>query len=85
MLDARGFDYADGSATDILMDIEQWLLENTTKSTKLDGLIYLHRITNRQPAQLCMRSLMHLKKLCGNQYREKMVLATTMLGHPGLR
>ena len=48
------------------------------KEIKLAGIIYLHRITDIRMTGSSLRNLSMFKKLCGGDYYNQVVLATTM-------
>lgn len=78
LVDTPGFDDTNRSDTDVLREIATWLTDSYANRIKLNGIIYLHRITDRRMQGSAKRNLMMFKKLCGKDALKNIVLATTM-------
>jgi GTPase SAR1 family protein len=78
LIDTPGFDDSDRSDTDVLRELASWLTESYSNGVKLDGIIYLHRISDIKMQGSAKRNLVMFQKLCGAHTMERVVLATTM-------
>lgn len=78
LLDTPGFDDTTRSDTEVLKDVATFLSRMYAGKIKLSGIIYLHRITDNRMSGSAMRNLNMFKKLCGENYFQNVVLATTM-------
>ncbi|CZR55861.1 uncharacterized protein PAC_05749 [Phialocephala subalpina] len=63
LIDTPGFDDTNRSDTEVLQDLAAFLTRSYSNNIKLNGIIYLHRITD---------------KLCGKDALKNVILATTM-------
>ncbi|KAJ5203307.1 hypothetical protein N7449_005386 [Penicillium cf. viridicatum] len=79
LVDTPGFDDTHRSDTDVLREIANWLMESfSSKKVILNGIIYLHRITDIRMQGSAMKNLFMFKKLCGPDALKNVILATTM-------
>jgi hypothetical protein len=78
LVDTPGFDDTNRSDVQVLQDISDWLSRSFANGTKLNGIIFLHRISDPRMTGSARRNLMMFKKLCGAGAFKSVVLATTM-------
>ncbi|KAJ5416032.1 hypothetical protein N7465_004727 [Penicillium sp. CMV-2018d] len=78
LVDTPGFDDTHRSDTDVLREIENWLMESFSSKKVLNGIIYLHRITDIRMQGSVIKNLFMFKKLCGPDALKNVILATTM-------
>ncbi|KAE8138967.1 hypothetical protein BDV38DRAFT_281527 [Aspergillus pseudotamarii] len=78
LVDTPGFDDTDRSDTDVLREIATWLTKSFSNAVKLNGMIYLHRITDHRMTGSAKKNLFMFKKLCGKDALKHVILATTM-------
>ncbi|KAF7542239.1 hypothetical protein G7Z17_g11758 [Cylindrodendrum hubeiense] len=78
LADTPGFDDTNRSDTDVLTDIATWLTKSYTQNVKLNGIIYLHRITDPRMQGSAKKNLFMFKKLCGTSVLENVALISTM-------
>ncbi|KAJ5961653.1 hypothetical protein N7501_006594 [Penicillium viridicatum] len=78
LVDTPGFDDTHRSDTDVLREIANWLMESFSSNKVLNGIIYLHRITDIRMQGSAMKNLFMFKKLCGPDALKNVILATTM-------
>ncbi|KAF9521508.1 hypothetical protein CPB83DRAFT_801359 [Crepidotus variabilis] len=89
LVETPGFDDIDKSDAGILQMLADWMATRSRNSTKLTGILYLHRITDNRQAGTPHRNLRLFKKLCGDELgvERKVVFVTTMWdknqGEPG--
>lgn len=81
LLDTPGFDDTDRNDTEVLKEIAAYLVmpalyEN--RESKLDGIIYLHRINDVRMGGSAQTNLFMFQKLCGKDALARVILATTM-------
>ncbi|KAJ5942072.1 hypothetical protein N7516_002240, partial [Penicillium verrucosum] len=85
LVDTPGFDDTHRSDTDVLREIANWLMESfSSKKVILNGIIYLHRITDIRMQGSAMKNLFMFKKLCGPDALKNVILATTMWERVGM-
>jgi hypothetical protein len=77
LVDTPGFDDSTRSDVDVLRELATWLKTASEVSVKLDGIIYLHRITDPRMGGSAARNLRMFKLLCGHDAYSKVRLATT--------
>ncbi|KAF2670964.1 P-loop containing nucleoside triphosphate hydrolase protein [Microthyrium microscopicum] len=77
LVDTPGFNDTYISDTDILKELASWLLESYQGGTKLNGIIYLHRISDTRMEGSSLRNLRMFRKLCGDEFMKNVVLGTT--------
>ena len=79
LVDTPGFDDGNGrSNMEILLEIATWPKDSYTSDIKLNGIIYLHRITDRRMQGSAYKNLSMFKQLCGPQALKSVILATSM-------
>ncbi|KAJ5174513.1 uncharacterized protein N7482_000390 [Penicillium canariense] len=79
LVDTPGFDDTHRSDTDVLREIARWLTESlSANNVILNGMIYLHRITEARMRGSAMNNLFMFKKLCGPNAFKNVILATTV-------
>ncbi|CAG9940299.1 unnamed protein product [Clonostachys rosea f. rosea IK726] len=78
LIDTPGFDDTNKSDTEVLSEIAAWLGESYKKRVLLNGIIYLHRITDIRMQGSAKKNLLMFRQLCGEDALKKVVLATTM-------
>jgi hypothetical protein len=79
LVDTPGFDDTHRSDTDVLREIARWLNESfSSNKVILNGMIYLHRITDIRMQGSAMKNLFMFRKLCGQDALKNVILATTM-------
>ncbi|KAF7369651.1 G domain-containing protein [Mycena venus] len=79
IVDTPGFDDSRSGVTDtdILKKIADYLLHQYDNNRKLNGLIYLHRISDPRFGGQSARNLRMFKELCGAQNYKNVVILTT--------
>ncbi|KAF8164270.1 hypothetical protein K438DRAFT_1552078, partial [Mycena galopus ATCC 62051] len=79
IVDTPGFDDSRSGVTDtdILKKIADYLLHEYDNNRKLNGLIYLHRISDPRFGGQSARNLRMFKELCGAQNYKNVVILTT--------
>ncbi|PCH38685.1 hypothetical protein WOLCODRAFT_51809, partial [Wolfiporia cocos MD-104 SS10] len=77
-IDTPGFDDTERSRTDILMDIAVFLEQTYEKGRMLDGLIYMHRISDIRVSGITRENFEIFSKICGNNAMEILSIVTTM-------
>ncbi|KAF9444015.1 hypothetical protein P691DRAFT_737086 [Macrolepiota fuliginosa MF-IS2] len=78
LVDTPGFDDTHLSDLDILKIVAKWLEDIRRRSLTLSGILYLHRISDNRMAGTPLKNLKMFKKLCGEDFFEKVILTTTM-------
>ncbi|KAI9693201.1 MAG: hypothetical protein M1822_005197 [Bathelium mastoideum] len=78
LIDTPGFDDTNRTDAEVLKELAAWLTEMYRKDLKLNGIIYLHRITDVRMQGSAKLNLFTFKKLCGPNALKHVVLATTM-------
>lgn len=78
LVDTPGFDDTNRTDTEVLRTLADWLTDSYIHQIKLNGIIYLHRITEMRMQGAAERNLFMFRKLCGNDALKNIVLATTM-------
>jgi hypothetical protein len=77
LVDTPGFDDSRGSDQNIMKKILSWLDRSYRQGTRLNGLLYLHRITNPRMSGTALSNLRMFRSLCGPNNFRNVVLATT--------
>lgn len=77
-IDTPGFDDTSRSNTEILKEIAACFCSMYKKGLKLDGIIYLHRISDPRMSGSAMKNLNMFQKLCGTQSSPNVVFVTNM-------
>ncbi|KAJ4415327.1 hypothetical protein N0V85_002768 [Neurospora sp. IMI 360204] len=78
LVDTPGFDDTNLTDSEVLKAIGVWMGETYSKNIKLNGIIYLHRITDPRMVGSAKKNLFIFKKLCGQNALKHVTLATTM-------
>ncbi|KAJ5794731.1 hypothetical protein N7457_001330, partial [Penicillium paradoxum] len=78
LIDTPGFDDTSKKDTEVLSEIATWLGDSYSSKIKLNGIIYLHRISDRRMQGSARRNLQMFRDLCGDDALKKVILATTM-------
>ncbi|KAJ5211292.1 hypothetical protein N7491_011112 [Penicillium cf. griseofulvum] len=77
LIDTPGFDDIK-SDSEVLEELKTWLENSYRKHIRLNGIIYLHRITDIRMQASAKRNLMIFHELCGQDFLKKVILVTTM-------
>ncbi|TGJ80532.1 hypothetical protein E0Z10_g8239 [Xylaria hypoxylon] len=78
MIDTPGFDDTNRSDTEVLKDIATWLTKSYANNIQLNGILYLHRITDTRMGKSAKKNLFLFKKLCGPNALRNVLLVSTM-------
>ncbi|RFN48650.1 putative zinc finger c2h2 [Fusarium flagelliforme] len=78
LVDTPGFDDTNRQDSDVLRDISAWLSKSYTEKILLNGILYLHRISDPRMQGSGRMSINLLIKLCGRDALKNVVLVTTM-------
>ncbi|KAL9714078.1 hypothetical protein Ac2012v2_002386 [Leucoagaricus gongylophorus] len=78
LVDTPGFDDTYKSDYEILQMISEWIKQVGYKNILLDGILYLHRITDNRMAGTPLRNLEVFEKICGPQAFTRVLMMTTM-------
>jgi hypothetical protein len=78
LIDTPGFDDTTRSDTDVLKEVAGWLTDSYSNKVKLNGILYMHRITDPRMQGSAMMNLIMFKKLCGHDALKNVTLVTTM-------
>lgn len=77
LVDTPGFDDTDNIDQEIVQNILQWLQRLNSEQTRLDGLIYFHRIIDPRLTGSARSNMRLFRKLCGEDNMPNVVLVTT--------
>ena len=77
LVDTPGFDDTKMSDFEIFQTIATWLEATFEKGQLLNGIVYLHRITNTRVAGSARRALHVFQRICGEENYKNVILATT--------
>ncbi|KAF7983545.1 hypothetical protein HWV62_21116 [Athelia sp. TMB] len=77
-IDTLGFDDTFLSDADILIDIARWLNTTYRRKILLQGILYLHRITDNRMSASALRNSDMFRHLCGDAGLANVILVTTM-------
>jgi len=80
LIDTPGFDDTTKSDTDILKKIAAFLATTYENGTKLSGVVYIHRISDRRFTGIAGRNFKILREICGDTSLKNVVLMTNMWG-----
>ncbi|KAF9653408.1 P-loop containing nucleoside triphosphate hydrolase protein [Thelephora ganbajun] len=80
LIDTPGFDDTSKSDTDILKMIAAFLATTYEKGSKLAGVIYVHRISDKRFTGIAGRNFKMFRELCGDTTLKNVVLVTNMWG-----
>ncbi|PCD20836.1 hypothetical protein QX201_004455 [Fusarium graminearum] len=78
LVDTLGFDDTNRQDSAVLRDISAWLSKSYTEKILLNGILYLHRISDPRMQGSGKLSISLLRKLCGKDAFKNIVLVTTM-------
>ncbi|KAG8920096.1 hypothetical protein FRC02_001171 [Tulasnella sp. 418] len=78
LIDTPGFDDTYISDTDILRSIASWLEVSYKKQRLLNGILYLHKITENRVTGMSNRNMRLFHKLCGKDAMKNVILCSTM-------
>ncbi|SPJ82037.1 uncharacterized protein FTOL_09442 [Fusarium torulosum] len=78
LIDTPGFDDTSKSDSDVLEEIAMWLSDSYKNDILLDGIIYLHRISDVRMQGSARRNLVTFRELCGEDALKRVILASTM-------
>ncbi|WXC58553.1 hypothetical protein SNK03_004454 [Fusarium graminearum] len=76
--DTLGFDDTNRQDSAVLRDISAWLSKSYTEKILLNGILYLHRISDPRMQGSGKLSISLLRKLCSKDAFKNVVLVTTM-------
>ncbi len=77
LIDTPGFDDDNLSDSDILKLLVDWLASTYRSGRKLNGILYLHRITDARMRGSSLRNFKVLKELTGEDFHANVTLGTT--------
>lgn len=78
LVDTPGFDDTNRSDKEVLKELVTWLGSSYKQKIQLNGIIYLHRITDPRMQGSARKTLLMFKRLCGQEALKHVILATTM-------
>ncbi|KAK1774100.1 P-loop containing nucleoside triphosphate hydrolase protein [Copromyces sp. CBS 386.78] len=78
LVDTPGFDDTNLTDGDVLRTVGAWLGKTYKEKKLLNGIIYLHRITDPRMQGTARKNLFIFQKLCGKDALKNVTLATTM-------
>ncbi|KAJ4388459.1 hypothetical protein N0V85_007539 [Neurospora sp. IMI 360204] len=78
LIDTPGFDDDGLADADVLQEISRWLENTYRDKVRLNGLLYLHRITDVRMQGSSRKSLAVFKLLCGTGALKYVTLVSTM-------
>ncbi|KAK3401544.1 P-loop containing nucleoside triphosphate hydrolase protein [Sordaria brevicollis] len=78
LVDTPGFDDTTLTDSDVLKAIATWMGDTYQNKIMLNGIIYLHRITDPRMQGSALKNLHIFRKLCGKDAFKNVTLATTM-------
>jgi len=77
LIDTPGFDDSRGLDRQIVMDILSWLESSYQQGTKLNGVLYFHRIIDPRMSGTALSNLRLFRSLCGSDNLANVILGTT--------
>lgn len=77
MVDTPGFDDDDQTDSEVLKKLVDWLVSTYRSGQRLNGILYLHRITDTRMRGSSLRNLKMFKELIGDEFYENLTLGTT--------
>lgn len=77
LVDTPGFDDYDIPDSEILKLLVKWLATTYRTGQKLNGILYLHRITDSRMRGSSLRNLKVFKELIGDTFHKSVTLGTT--------
>jgi hypothetical protein len=78
MIDTPGFDDTNRSDIDTLKTISTYLSVSFANNVRINGIVYLHRISDNRLGNASLRNLRMFKKLAGKRTFMNTAIATTM-------
>lgn len=76
LIDTPGFDDTDRSEVHILQLIAGFLADQYRNGIKLNGIIYLHRISDIRMGGVSIRTLKVFRELCGSNFLKNVTIVT---------
>ncbi|PPR03108.1 hypothetical protein CVT24_012413 [Panaeolus cyanescens] len=80
LVDTPGFDDTNKSDLEIFRMIADWLDKTFKRKILLDGVLYLHRISDNRMAGTPYKNYQMFERLCGKSSFKQVILVTTMWG-----
>jgi hypothetical protein len=80
LIDTPGFDDTSRSDAEILKEVAACFCNLYDKGIKLNGIVYLHRISDPRMGGSALKNLNMFQRLCGKPSLPNVILATTMWG-----
>ncbi|OCH84690.1 P-loop containing nucleoside triphosphate hydrolase protein [Obba rivulosa] len=77
LVDTPGFDDSSKSDAEILTQIADFLVSPSQRCAGLNGVLYLHRISDVRVGGAARRNITMFHQLCGPEYMTNVVIATT--------
>jgi hypothetical protein len=77
LVDTPGFDDTDVPDEIVLQSITEWLTSSHHDGWKLNGILYLHRITDVRMQGTALRNFTMFRSLCGDDFYSRIVLGTS--------
>jgi hypothetical protein len=78
MIDIPGFDDTSRSDSEILMEVASYLAITYDQNMRIDGVIYITRITDTRITGINRKNLVVFSTLVGQEALSKVILATSM-------
>lgn len=78
LIDTPGFDDTYRSDAVVLDQVSSWLAKKYREGVKINGIIFLHRISDNRIQGSALKTLRMFQKLVGDTYLKNVILATTM-------
>lgn len=78
LVDTPGFDDTNKTDTEVLTSLASHVSQMYKDRVELSGIVYLHRITDVRFNGSAVKNLRMFRKLCGERFYPRVVLATTM-------
>lgn len=78
LIDTPGFDDTSLSEADVLRALTAWMTATYSNQIRLNGIFYLHRITDVRVPGSARRNLRMFQKLCGSDELKNVILVSTM-------
>ncbi|KAH8074810.1 P-loop containing nucleoside triphosphate hydrolase protein [Cristinia sonorae] len=80
LIDTPGFDDTSMSDTEVLTTIALFLAQTYENGQRLNGIIFLHRISDFRVSGVTRRNFNLFRNLCGDENLSHVVIATSMWG-----
>lgn len=77
IVDTPGFDDTNVSDTEVMQKIIRWLTQSYQEGRKLNGVLYLHRITDTRMQGTASRNFRIFRSLCGDDFYSHVILGTS--------